>query len=182
MSSAEAALEPEVLWGTSFSERHLAKNVLSDEKEVSTQQEANFWLAEKEKTDGQGFVMKVANSKRKIVGVKIRNTFNAGKGLWAAKGFQIEGSLLKEPDTLSHRARGTNPTWTPEILKEAGSWTVLLRGTLKTKSQDQSKPPLEPFFFGATTELRYLWFNLSSYYGQGGGLQYFAPILQSGEI
>ena len=179
MSSAEAALEPEVLWGTSFSERHLAKNVLSDEKEVSTQQEANFWLAEKEKTDGQGFVMKVANSKRKIVGVKIRNTFNAGKSLWAAKGFQIEGSLLKEPDTLSQR---TNPTWTPEILKEAGSWTVLLRGTLKTKSQSQSKPSLETFFFGATTELRYLWFNLSSYYGQGGGLQYFAPILQSGEI
>ena len=179
MSSAEAALEPEVLWGTSFSERHLAKNVLSDEKEVSTQQEANFWLAEKEITDGQGFVMKVANSKRKIVGVKIRNTFNAGKSLWAAKGFQIEGSLLKEPGTLSQR---TNPTWTPEILKEAGSWTVLLRGTLKTKSQDQSKPPLETFFFGATTELRYLWFNLNSYYGQGGGLQYLAPILQSGEI
>ena len=155
---------------------------MSDEKEVSTQQEANFWLAEKEITDGQGFVMKVANSKRKIVGVKIRNTFNAGKGLWAAKGFQIEGSLLKEPDTLSHQARGTSPTWTPEILKEAGSWTVLLRGTLKTKSQDQSKPPLEPFFFGATTELRYLWFNLRSYHGQGGGLQYLAPILQSGEI
>ena len=155
---------------------------MSDEKEVSTQQEANFWLAEKEITDGQGFVMKVANSKRKIVGVKIRNTFNAGKALWAAKGFQIEGSLLKEPDTLSHQARGTNPTWTPEILKEAGSWTVLLRGTLKTKSQGQSKPPLETLFFGATTELRYLWFNLNSYYGQGGGLQYFAPILQSGEI
>ena len=85
MSSAEAALEPDVLWGTSFSERHLAKNVLSDEEEVSTQQEANFWLAEKEKTDGQGFVMKVSNSKRKFVGVEIRNTFNAGKGLWAAK-------------------------------------------------------------------------------------------------
>ena len=180
MSSAEAALEPEVLWGTSFSERHLAKNVLSDEKEVSTQQEANFWLAEKEKTDGQGFVMKVANSKRKIVGVKIRNTFNAGKSLWAAKGFQIEGSLLKEPDTLSQRTQGT--TWTPEILKEAGSWSVLISGTLKTKSQGQAKPPLETFFFGATTELRYLWFNLSSYHGQGGGLQYFAPILQSGEI
>ena len=156
---------------------------MSDEKEVSTQQEANFWLAEKEITDGQGFVMKVANSKRKIVGVKIRNTFNAGKGLWAAKGFQIEGSLLKEPDTLSHQARGTNPTWTPEILKEAGSWTVLLRGTLKTKSQGQLKPPLETFFFEATTELRYLWFHLLSFYGgQGGGLQYFAPILQSGNI
>ena len=180
MSSAEAALEPEVLWGTSFSERHLAKNVLSDEKEVSTQQEANFWLAEKEITDGQGFVMKVSNSKRKIVGVKIRNTFNAGKGLWAAKGFQIEGSLLKEPDTLSQRTQRT--TWTPEILKEAGSWSVLTSGTLRTKSQGQAKPPLEPFFFGATTELRYLWFHLSSYYGQGGGLQYFAPILQSGEI
>ena len=180
MSSAEAALEPEVLWGTSFSERHLAKNVLSDEKEVSTQQEANFWLAEKKKTHGQGFVMKVANSKRKIVGVKIRNTFNAGKALWAAKGFQIEGSLLKEPDTLSQR---TNPTWTPEILKEAGSWTVLISGTLKTKSQGQLKPPLEPFFFEATTELRYLWFHLLSFYGgQGGGLQYFAPILQSGDI
>ena len=125
--------------------------------------------------------MKVSNSKRKIVGVKIRNTFNAGKGLWAAKGFQIEGSLLKEPDTLSQRTQGT--TWTPEILKEAGSWSVLTSGTLKTKSQGQSKPPLETFFFEATTELRYLWFHLLSYHGdQGGGLQYFAPILQSGEI
>ena len=74
----------------------MAKNVLSDEEEVSNQQEANFWLAENGKTDGQGFVMRVANSKRKIVGVKIRNTYNAGKSqVWATKAFELEGSLLK---------------------------------------------------------------------------------------
>ena len=171
-----------MLWGSSHSSRHVAKNVLSDEEEVSTQHEANFWLAENGKTDGQGFVMRVANSKRKLVGVQIRNTFNAGKSkVWATKAFKLEGSLLKEPGTVSQRAQGT--TWTPEILKDAGSWSVLITETLKTKVQGQSKPPLETFFFEATTELRYLWFHLLSYHGdQGGGLQYFAPILQSGEI
>ena len=104
----------------------MAKNVLSDEEEVSNQQEANFWLAENGKTDGQGFVIRVGNSKRNIVGVKIRNTFNGGKSkVWATKAFKVEGSLLKEPGTVSQRAQGTSPTWTPN---SSLRWMHLTRG------------------------------------------------------
>ena len=65
--------------------------------------------------------------------------------------------------------------WTSDVLLNAGSWDVLLANKkLEAGSQ------LQQFYFEATTELRFLWFHLHGFYGEGGGLQYFAPIYQSG--
>ena len=170
---SEGALQPEVLWGTNEKEKFSAKNILANEEGFSNDTNANFWLAEKGKVEGQGFVMKVGNSRRKIVGVHfVQNS----KWNWATKRFRLEGALLKEPEIVGQRGQENEPSWSPEILKKAGPWEELLDETLK-----KTPSLLQTFFFKNTTEIRYLWFHLVSFYGRGGGLQYFAPILQSGE-
>ena len=59
------------MWGTSKNEKFLAENILSNGVSFANPSGANFWLAEEKKVDGQGFVMKVGNSRRKIVGVHV---------------------------------------------------------------------------------------------------------------
>ena len=174
----EGPLKPEVLWGSREEEKFAAQNVLTDETEFSNSTHANYWRAQKAQTEEQGFVVRVGNSKRKIVGIEVRNT---KKGLlWQTVQFQLEGSLLKEPEQVGLRRA---LAWTPEVLKAAGEWEVLLsQQTLKEQSLSQENPPLESIFFDVPTELRYLWFHLLSFHGQGGGLRYFAPILQSGDL
>ena len=175
---ADGALQPEILWGTSLNTKYPAKNILVDEAIFNNKTHANYWLAHKRQLAGQGFVMKVGNSKRKIVGISIRNSYHTGEYPWATKEFELEGSLLKEPEREGQRSQDANLLWTPDVLK-AGNWSVLLTETLEGINMN---PSLENFFFEATTELRYLWFHLRSYYGsQGGGLNYLGPILQSGE-
>ena len=171
----EGALQPEVLWGSQEEEKFAARNILTNEPpDFSNSTHANYWLAKEGEVDDQGFVVRVGNSKRKIVGVHIRNT-NTSKTNWATRTFKLEGSLLKEPERIAQRAKENTAQWTPEILKAEGEWDDLLNVTL------EENQTLKSFFFDETTELRYLWFHLLSFYGKGGGLHYFAPILQSGE-
>ena len=148
---------------------------MSNETSFANTTSANFWLAEKGKVEGQGFVMKVGNSRRKIVGVHAIQ--NSKYPSWATKRFRLEGALLKEPDTVGQRGQENEPSWTPEVLKKAGPWEELLDETL-----EKDPTLLQTFFFKNTTEIRYLWFHLVSFHGRGGGLQYFTPILQSGEL
>ena len=165
-----------MLWGSREEEKFAARNILTDEpSELSNSTQANYWLAKEGEVEGQGFVVRVGNSKRKIVGVQIRNTYNTSKGYWATSRFKVEGSLLKEPEKPVQRSRENTPHWTPDLLKDAGEWDELLDAKLK---ENQT---LQTFFFEGTTELRYLWFHLLGFHGNGGGLNYFAPILQSGE-
>ena len=171
-----------MLWGSShvtYGEKFLAKNILSNKKDFSNATFANFWLAKEKTAKGQGFVMKVGNSKRKIVGVHVKNIYYNNERHWATNQFLLEGSLLEENETISQREQAS---WTPQILKKAGRWEELLEVTLEDRRQSKQPPPLQTFFFKNTTEIRYLWFHLVSFYGKsGGGLQYFAPILQLGE-
>ena len=168
------------MWGTSKESRFTPKNVLSDQNDFSNATHANFWLAKKEKVEGEGFVMKVANFVRKVVGVKMKNIDRTKSGNWATDTFTVEGSLLKEPEVIITRSQGH--TWTSQILADAGTWDNLLTKMMKPRNQSEANPPVETFYFSATTEVRYLWFHLLSFHGIGGGLQYFNPILQSGEL
>ena len=173
---AEDDFQPEVLWGSSEDERFTAKNVLSDETDASNSTHANYWLAKKGEVEGEGFVVRVGTSKQKIVGVEMKNTLTTNNPYQATKTFHIEGSLLKEPETSSRKAEDFDKIWTSDVLLDAGSWDVLLANEkLEAGSQ------LQRFYFAATTELRFLWFHLHGFYGEGGGLQYFAPIHQSGK-
>ena len=112
------------MWGTRESKRFTAKNVLSDEMDFSNSTVANFWLSKAKEQDGkvkgEGFVMKVGNNKRSVVGVKIRNTDSTKNGGRATEIFKLEGSLLKEPESLGQRVQEHDLSWTPEIFKESG--------------------------------------------------------------
>ena len=176
LSLAEDDFQPEVLWGSNQEERFTAENVLSDEIDFKNSTHANYWLAKKGKVLGEGFVVRVGNSKQKIVGVEMKNTRRSNNPYQATKTFHILGSLLKEPETSSRRAEDFDKIWSSDVLLDAGSWDVLLANEkLEARSQ------LQRFYFEATAELRFLWFHLHSFYGEGGGLQYFSPIRQSGK-
>ena len=172
---AEDDFQPEVLWGSNEEERFSPENVLSDETDASNSTHANYWLAKKGKVLGEGFVVRVGTFKQKIVGVEMKNTRRSNNPYQATEKFHILGSLLKKLETSSRSAADFDKIWTPYVLLNAGSWDVLLANKkLEAGSQ------LQQFFFAATTELRFLWFHLHGFYGEGGGLQYFAPIRQSG--
>ena len=174
---AEGPLQPEVLWGSHEDEKYSAKNVLSNEDDFSNSTHANYWLAKKGEVKEQGFVIKVGNSKRKLVGVNLRNTHNITNATWATDIFKLEGALLEDPETLDQRIP---LTWTPEILRKAGRWDRLTARQMESELQNLKDPPIQTFFFTAVRELRYLWFHLRTFHGEGGGLQYFGPILQTG--
>ena len=149
---------------------------MSDEIDSKNSTHSNYWLAEKGKVLGEGFVVRVGTSKQKIVGVEMKNTRRSNNPYQATKTFHIEGSLLKEPETSSRKAPHFDKMWTSDVLLNAGSWDVLLANKkLEPGSQ------LQRFYFEATAELRFLWFHIHSFYGEGGGLQYFSPIRQSGK-
>ena len=107
----EGALQPEVLWGSREEEKFAASNILTDPSDFSNSTHANYWLAKEREVEGQGFVVRVGNSKRKIVGVQIRNTYNTSEGYWATRRFKLEGSLLKEPETPAQRSKENTAHW-----------------------------------------------------------------------
>ena len=87
-----------------------ASNVLIlGQEDVDVNGKCNYWLAEYQKTAGQGFTLKLDNCARMIAGCQIKNK-NKGKGSnshWATKGFKISGSK-----------------------KETGPWEILVEDEL----------------------------------------------------
>ena len=115
----------------------------------------NYWLAKTGTTTGQGFTMRVDDCARMIAGVDIKNTKNLHK--WATQDFKVTASLNKE-----------------------GPWETVLDARLPD-TLDQAAELLN-FTFQQPTKLKYLRFELISYWGTtGGGLQYFAPIPSTSE-
>ena len=157
-----------MLWESSQDEQFAAKNLLTNDEKL--------WRAEQGQKDEQGFVIRVGNSAKKVVGARIRNTPYSSDGSWATMDFRLEGSLLRDAETLNQRTQGFNPTWTPGEFRKAGNWSVLLT----KKMYNQVDNPTRDFYFETSTELRFVWFHVLSFYKEGGGLQYFAPIFQSG--
>ena len=146
-----------MVFSTKFDDRFHAKNVLVDSKEdgVDAQGNYNYWLAESHEKDGQGFTIKVDNCPRKIAGCYIRNTRKGAAG-GSTKEFTVSGSLNKD-----------------------GPWLILAEGRLAYYSG--SKPAtLRKLKLDKAVEVQFLKFDLVSYWGNGGGLQYFAAILTTG--
>ena len=150
----EGPLQPEVVQSTALISFFPASSVLILGKQdgLLGNDSFNFWLAESQKTTGQGFTLKVDNCARLIAGCQIRNK---GKGMnfnWATKGFRVSGGL-----------------------NESGPWNTLLEDELiDTRGKAAS---LLNFTFEEPVEIKFLRFDLVSYWGTvGAGLQYFAPI------
>ena len=147
-------LKPEVVQSTAYNSNYPASSVLilGEEAAVLGNGKTNYWLAEEGKTTGQGFTLKLDTCARLIAGCQIKNT---GKKVWydfATKGFKISGSMIKN-----------------------GPWETLVEDQLVETSWGEAAPLLN-FTFDKPVEIQFIMFDLISYWGDGGGLQYFAAI------
>lgn len=147
-------MNPEVVESTEHSfGRNPASSLLifGEEDALMDNGKNNYWAAEWQKTIGQGFTMKVDTCARLIAGCRIKNV---GKGSWnyATKDFRVSGSR-----------------------KENGPWETLLQDQLVDTSGNEAAFLLN-FTFEKPVEVQFLKFDLVSYWGNGGGLQYFAAI------
>ena len=112
----------------------------------------NFWLAEQGKTRGEGFTIKVDRCARPVQGFQIKNK---GKGTdtgFATKEFLGSGSFEKN-----------------------GPWKTLIQDELIDTTGGRSAHLLN-FTMDKPVKIKFLKFELVSFWGEGGGFQYFAPI------
>ena len=145
---------------TSFSNNYPASSVLilGEEDMLLGRGKYNFWLAEyRQTTTGQGFTIKLDICKRMIVGVQLKNKGEGARPNWGTKEFKVSGSLDKK-----------------------GPWQPLVQSQL---NDTRGKPAfLVNFTFEEPAEIQFLRFELVSYWGYGGGLQYFAAIPATAKI
>ena len=94
-SECVGPLNPEVVQSTELHSNYQSSNVLIlGEDGQPGNDKSNFWLAERAKTTGQGFTMKVDDCARMIAGCQIKNL--GGKGFtttWATKDFRVWGAI-----------------------------------------------------------------------------------------
>ena len=114
----------------------------------------NYWMAEQGKRTGQDFTVRVDDCARMIVGVDMKNTRNAHE--FATDEFNVFASLNEE-----------------------GPWEKVVDSFLPDTINEAAE--LHSFTFEQPMMLKYLKFELISYHGKGGGLQYFAAIPASSE-
>ena len=148
-------MNPEVVQGTAFTAAFPAKNVLilGEEEPVDGSGTQDFWLAEIGKTTGQGFTLNVDSCKRWISGCQIKNKGKGSSGtLYATREFKVSSSKNKN-----------------------GPWQTLLEEELVDTTGGKAASLLN-FTFEQPVEIQFIMFELVSYWGAGGGLQYFAPI------
>ena len=153
-------MKPEVVRSTAFDDRFPASNVLTLTEEDafdSANNKANYWLAEGQQTTGQGFTIKLDGCTRQIIGCQIKNKGKGQNYFRITKEFRVSGSL-----------------------NENGPYQTLLEEELiDTRGKAFS---LLNFTFEEPVQIKYLRFDLVSYWGpSGGGLQYFAAIPATGK-
>ena len=150
-------LKPEVVRSTALGYGYQAANVfiLGEKDEYWGENRYNFWLAESRKTTGQGFTIKVDTCERNIAGFQIKNKGQGASAGIATKDFRVSGSRT-----------------------ENGPWETLWEDQMiDTKDTSGIPPILLNFTFKDPVTIKYIKFDMISYWGPyGGGLQFFAAI------
>merc|ERR1712192_32718 len=145
-------LRPEVVQSTAHHSNFPASSVLilAEGDAYLGNNIYNYWLAENQKAEGQGFTMKVDICPRIIAGFQIKN-LGKGTNHWATKEFRVSSS------------RNQN-----------GPWQTLVEDELEDTTGSVEKPAsLFNFTFAEPVEVQFLKFDLISNWGSaGGGLQY----------
>ena len=141
-----------MVWSSENSQCYPASNVLTlDEVDYENSCVSNYWMAKWKQTAGQGFTIKLDDCKRLVTGVQVKNL--SGYNGWRTKGFRVSGSL-----------------------GESGPWNTLLE-----KELVDGPATLLEFNFDKAEEVQFIKFDLVSFWGDGGALQYFAAIPAEGE-
>ena len=119
----------------------------------------SYWLAASQQK-GHGFTIKLSNCYLKIAGVQIKNVKHGSKTFHrVTKGYTVLGGV-----------------------KEDGQWEQLLKEEFDNPFGGGVSPPnLQTFHLQEAVEVKFIRFDINSYYGgKGGGLDYFAVITLSG--
>lgn len=145
-------MKPELVSGTQLNE-FPAHNVLTLGEERRGRR--NYWLAEKGKTSGQGFVVKLGSCESTVAGIRIQNTKHPNGPMMGTKKFRIYGSLSEQGP------------WGERILEEEMEDGRRVSG---------NPPPIHTFYFRLPVTFQFLRFELVEFFGMGGGLQYFSPV------
>ena len=117
-----------------------------------------FWLAPSGHT-GHSFTIKISNEKLTINRVLIKNAaFESRTSQRATRAFQVYGSL-----------------------EENSRWTQLLKGEFNDPfPAGAPAPTVEVFNLKEAAEVKFLRFDIDSFWGDGGGLDYFAATVKPG--
>ena len=144
-----------MVWSTNHTSEYPASSVLilgQEDGRLDNNGKRNYWLAETKETTGQGFRIKLDSCARWIAGVQIKNLSGGSSNTHSAtKGFRVTASVDESGETL-----------------------------VKDELEDTRDKPasLLNFTFKEPVKIRFIKFELLSYWGEhGGGLQYFAAIL-----
>ena len=106
---------------------------------------------------GHGFTLKLDSCRVNIAGIRLKNTCTTHCNR-ATRAFRIQG-----------------------ILRDGGPWVHLLAGELeKPEKSPAPAPTMQNFYFEESVEVQFLRFDLDSFWGASGGLNFFHAITVSG--
>ena len=112
------------------------------------------WVAPDSYT-GDGFTIRISDCKMNIAGIRLKNSCCNR----ATRAFRISG-----------------------ILENGGLWSQLLQGELVNVVAPAPKPKLQTFHFKEAVETKFLKFDVDSYWGPSGGLNYLEVITVKGNL
>ena len=104
---------------------------------------------------GHGFTLKLSNCKLNIAGIRIKNSCCER----ATRAFRISG-----------------------ILEDGGPWVELLEGELADTLTPASAPTLQTLHFKEAVQTKFLKFDVGSFWGAAGGLNFLKVITVTGNI
>ena len=104
---------------------------------------------------GHGFTLKLSNCKLNIAGIRIKNSCCER----ATRAFRISG-----------------------ILEDGGPWVELLEGELADTLTPAPAPTLQTLHFKEAVQTQFLKFDVGSFWGAAGGLNFFKVITVTGNI
>ena len=150
-SECEGLQQPKVITSSSPHSRFPIKEIFTDG--------GNYWLAANMHT-GPGFTLKLSACTLGVAGVLIKNAkFKASTSQRATRGFSVSGSLMED-----------------------GPWKLLLEEEFDDPFADKAPTPVvQTFYLEEVAKVKYLRFDLKSYWkAYGGGLDFFGVITESG--
>ena len=104
---------------------------------------------------GHGFTLKLSDCKLNIAGIRLKN---------------------------SCCRRGTRAFHISGLLEDGGPWVQLLEGELVNAVAPAPNPKLQTFHFKEAVETQFLKFDVDSYWGPSGGLNFLQVITVTGDF
>ena len=141
-------------WSDAFPLVFIPDHVVTNEEDFSHyyqgKESTNYWRADDRKTGEDTHIFMAFQCPRTIKGILLKNTHN-----------------------YINNDRGTQQFTISISDKLDGQWTDILTATLPD-ARNVSPVPVLNFDLEKEVETQYLRFQVDTYYGTGGGLQYFS--------